>query len=138
MDQNQNQNPITTTSDPKTIYFAAALFNTKECHFNAELCDRLEAAGYKVKLPQRDGFEMSKFQERLRILCKDLSEDQFNCAVSWTIYLLDLGHFLYSSDICLANLDEPLDPGVIVEMIFAKMMGKHIIGYRTEMRTTFG
>jgi nucleoside 2-deoxyribosyltransferase len=49
-----------------------------------------------------------------------------------------LGYFLYNSDICLANLDEPLDPGVIVEMIFAKMMGKHIIGYRTEMRTTFG
>lgn len=47
--------------DHEIIYFAAALFNTKECHFNAELCHRLEQAGYKVKLPQRDGFEMTKF-----------------------------------------------------------------------------
>jgi len=93
--------------------------------------------GYKVKLPQRDGFEMTKFQSRLKDL-SNLTESEFNAAVYWTIYLLDLGHFLYSSDVCLANLDEPLDPGVIVEMIFAKMMGKHIIGYRTEMRTTFG
>jgi hypothetical protein len=45
----------------KQIYFASALFNTKECLFNIELCNRLEAKGYKVQLPQRDGFEMTKF-----------------------------------------------------------------------------
>jgi len=52
--------------------------------------------------------------------------------------LLDLGHFLYGSDVCIANLDEDLDPGVIVEIMFAKMMGKPVIGYRTEMRTPYG
>jgi hypothetical protein len=51
---------------------------------------------------------------------------------------LDLGHFLYGSDVCIANLDEDLDPGVIVEIMFAKMMGKPVIGYRTEMRTPYG
>ena len=80
---------------------------------------------------------MTKFQDKLREM-KILKDEEFNAAVYWIIYLLDLGRFLYSSDVCLANLDEPLDPGVIVEMIFAKMMGKLIIGYRTEMRTTFG
>jgi nucleoside 2-deoxyribosyltransferase len=33
--------------------------------------------------------------------------------------LLDLGKFLYESDVVLANLDEPIDPGVVVEMQFA-------------------
>jgi nucleoside 2-deoxyribosyltransferase len=36
---------------PIQIYFAAALFNSKECLFNAELTDRLEKQGHNVKLP---------------------------------------------------------------------------------------
>mmetsp|Transcript_44802 Transcript_44802/g.43396 ORF Transcript_44802/g.43396 Transcript_44802/m.43396 type:complete len:135 (+) Transcript_44802:165-569(+) len=66
------------------------------------------------------------------------TEEEFNAAVYWIIYLLDLGRYLYTSDVCLCNLDEPNDPGVIVEMMFAMQMGKHIIGYRTDMRTPFG
>jgi hypothetical protein len=35
----------------KEIYFAAALFSTKECLFNLELANRLEEAGYTTFLP---------------------------------------------------------------------------------------
>ena len=35
----------------KTIYFASALFNVKECAFNAEMVDRLEKMNYAIKLP---------------------------------------------------------------------------------------
>ena len=66
------------------------------------------------------------------------TEHDISRATSWIIYLLDLGRFLYGSDVCIANLDEDLDPGVIVEIMFAKMMGKPVIGYRTEMRTPYG
>ena len=66
------------------------------------------------------------------------NEEEISRATSWIIYILDLGNFLYNSDICLANMDEDLDPGVIVEIMFAKMMGKPVIAYRTESRTPFG
>ena len=58
--------------------------------------------------------------------------------VGWIIYLVDLGCFLNTADVVICNLDEPLDPGMIVEMMFAKMTNKPVIGYRTEMRTPFG
>lgn len=43
-----------------------------------------------------------------------------------------------NSDVCLACLDEDLDPGVLVEIMFARMMGIPVIGYRTERRAPFG
>lgn len=42
------------------IYFAAPLFSEAELAFNADLCATLEAAGYEVFLPQRDGAEANK------------------------------------------------------------------------------
>ena len=43
-----------------SIYFAAALFNTKECFFNIAIARKLEALSHTVYLPQRDGFEFSQ------------------------------------------------------------------------------
>ena len=51
---------------------------------------------------------------------------------------MDLGKFLYESDVIIANMDEPLDPGVLVECMIAKEMGKPIIQYRTDSRGPFG
>ena len=59
-------------------------------------------------------------------------------AKAWIIYLLDLGRFLWTADVCVANLDEPTDPGVLVEVMFAHMMGKPVLGYRTEARSPYG
>ena len=39
---------------------------------------------------------------------------------------------------CLANLDEPLDPGVLIEIMYAKQMHIPVIGYRCDSRTPFG
>ena len=38
-------------SDSKSIYFAAALFASRECVFNIELSNSLEEKGFKVNLP---------------------------------------------------------------------------------------
>ena len=43
-------------SDSK-LYIAAALFNSRETHFNIELVKQIEAKQYKTIFPQRDGFE---------------------------------------------------------------------------------
>lgn len=67
-----------------------------------------------------------------------IPKDELSHAINWIIYLVDLGYFLATSDIVVCNVDEPLDPGMIVEMMFAKMVNKPVIGYRTEMRTPYG
>lgn len=42
------------------IYYAGALFNDAEKAFNANLTSALEALGFKVFLPQRDGAEANR------------------------------------------------------------------------------
>jgi len=42
------------------IYFAGSLFSQAERSFNQQLTDKLEASGFSVFLPQRDGAEKGK------------------------------------------------------------------------------
>ena len=42
------------------VYFAGPLFCEAEKTFNARLAERIEALGYRVYLPQRDGVESTK------------------------------------------------------------------------------
>ena len=120
------------------LYFAAALFATRECIYNVELTNYLETKGYPVMLPQRDGFEFNV--EWQQVLMKDVfpNDEERSKALSWVIYLTDIGKFLYESDVVIANMDEPLDPGVIVECMVAKEMGKPVIQYRTDSRSPYG
>ncbi len=118
-----------------TIYFAGSLFNTREQFFNIKLTELLEEEGYKVFLPQRDGFEFSNILKEFQ---KHFSLEESKKAVTILIYLLDIGYFTYNSDVILANLDEPIDEGVVVEITYGKFMGKNILSYRTEVRTNYG
>lgn len=117
------------------IYPAAALFNGRETNFNSQLVEGLEKIGYKTNFPQRDGFE---FGNLTKSLSEKLQENQIGSAVQNVIYLLDMGVFLPKSDVILANLDEPLDEGVVVETSYAKLMGKFVIGLRTDVRSPYG
>lgn len=42
------------------VYFAAPLFSAAERRFNAALTERIEALGYAVFLPQRNGAERDR------------------------------------------------------------------------------
>jgi len=42
------------------VYFAGPLFSEAERAFNLRLAEKLEAKGYQVYLPQRDGVESKK------------------------------------------------------------------------------
>jgi nucleoside 2-deoxyribosyltransferase len=42
------------------LYFAGPLFCEAERRFNQQLTDKIEALGYRVFLPQRDGVERSR------------------------------------------------------------------------------
>lgn len=117
------------------IYPAAALFNGRETHFNSHLVEGLERLGYKTNFPQRDGFE---FGNLTKALSGKLQEDEISSAVQNVIYFLDIGMFVPTSDVVLANLDEPPDEGVVVEASYAKLMGKYVIGLRTDVRSPYG
>jgi len=54
------------------------------------------------------------------------------------IYLADMGWFIPKCRVILANIDEPLDPGVLVEIVHARARGKRVIGYRTDVRSPYG
>ena len=48
-------------SSGKRVYFAGPLFCQAEKDYNLQLAKLLEDHGYKVFLPQRDGFEAAQF-----------------------------------------------------------------------------
>ena len=52
--------------------------------------------------------------------------------------MIDIGKFIFDSDVILANMDEPVDPGVVIECMVAKEMGKPVVQYRTDSRGPYG
>lgn len=121
---------------PCNIYFAAALFSMGEKVYNDTLVAELtKNRKYKIFLPQRDGFE---FESLFNILKKQVSAQDIVPIEQLMIYYLDMGYFLKKSHIVIAVLDEDLDPGVLVEITYAKMMGKYVIGIRTDVRSPYG
>ncbi len=98
------------------------------------LAQKLESMGHEVYLPQRDGFEFSDLTKKLP---QDMSEIEKSKAMCWIIYLADLQQ-LSKGSYCLVNLDEPHDPGVLIEIMYAKQLNIPTIGYRCDSRTPFG
>jgi len=117
------------------IYPAAALFNGRETYFNSKLVEGLETLGYKTNFPQRDGFE---FGNLAKSLSGKLSQAEVDSAVQNVIYFLDMGVFIPQSDVIVANLDEPLDEGMVAEITYGNLIGKYGIGFRTDVRGPYG
>ena len=116
------------------IYMAAGLFNGAQTRFNSDLARRLEK-NYEIVLPQRDGFEFGSLTAALE---GKLPAQDVRPAVDDIIYSLDMGRFIPSSDVVVANLDEPIDEGLAVEITHARLLGKPVIGFRTDIRSPYG
>jgi len=113
------------------IYFAAPLFSQAERSFNIELTHRLEALGFDVFLPQRDGVEADKppydtmSKEERRRAMFELDRDK-----------------IIASDIFLFILDGRVpDEGAAVELGIAYMASleqpKKIVGFHSDDRAAF-
>lgn len=107
----------------KKVYFAAPLFCKSERDFNCALTEILEGHGYKVFLPQRDGYEaielmgMSEPEKVKLIFDKDTSE-------------------ILNSDIFFMVLDGRVpDDGACVELGIAYANGKKCYGVKTDARS---
>lgn len=119
----------------KPIYIAAALFSGSQSLFNSIITKELEKLAYKTILPQRDGFEFANLGTHLKSL---LDWEEVKSAVQSIIYFLDIGRFIPESEVILANLDEPQDEGVLIEISYARFMNKFVIGFRTDTRSPYG
>lgn len=107
------------------VYIASPLFSETERLLNRSICAAIESL-CDVHLPQRDG----PLVER---------------AIAEGISPIEAGRLAYDSDIdairrcdiVIAVLDgRAIDEGVCVEMGFAKALGKHIVGFKTDTRRT--
>ncbi len=120
--------------EKKRLYFAASLFNLADLHFNSSLASELENY-FHIALPQREGFEFSKLHSVLETI---VEKEEVENVTNHLIYYLDIGFLLPNCDLCLARLDEPMDPGVDIEVMEAKEMRIPRIGFRTDVRTPYG
>ena len=115
------------------VYFAGPLFCEAETRFNARLTEQIEALGYQVFLPQRDGVEKTKPPY------DGMSPDQRRTA----IFELDRDQIL-AADVFLFVLDGRVpDEGACVELgiayaqRFLRKQPKLLIGLQTDIRAAF-
>jgi nucleoside 2-deoxyribosyltransferase len=115
------------------VYFAGPLFSEAEKVFNLRLTEKLEAKGYQVFLPQRDGVESGKPPYN------KMPSDE----LQKTIFELDRDQTL-QADIFLFLLDGRVpDEGACVELGIAYgqkhllQQDKLLIGLHTDMRGAF-
>jgi hypothetical protein len=115
------------------IYFAGPLFCEAERAFNLFLAEKLEAEGYQVFLPQRDGVESEK----------PPYHEMTNDELQQTIFRLDRDKIL-QADIFLVVLDGRVpDEGACVELGLAYgqkhllQRDKLLIGLHTDVRGAF-
>ena len=107
----------------KRVYFAAPLFNEAERTYNLKIVEILEAHGYEVFLPQRDGF-----------LAPEL-EGKTEAEKIEMIFNKDRDEVL-KSDILFMMLDGRVpDEGACVELGIAYASGKRCYGFKGDARS---
>lgn len=115
------------------IYFAGPLFSRAELKYNLQLAKKLEANGFTVFLPQRDGVESDKQPYA------SMTSDERRTAT----FRLDRDK-VFEADIFLVILDGRVpDEGACVELGLAyadkrfNNHGKLLVGLHTDVRATF-
>ncbi len=115
------------------IYLAGPLFSEAERRFNSQLTERLEARGFRVFLPQRDGVEREKPPY------DTMAPEERRHAT----FHLDIAKIL-EADVFLFVLDGRIpDEGACVELGIAycqkELQGKDklLVGLQTDTRAAF-
>ena len=105
------------------VYFAAPLFNQSERDFNLKLTNLIESYGYKVFLPQRDGYLAPEMEGKSQEEVMDM------------IFQKDLEEVL-KADIIFVMLDGRVpDEGACIELGIAYANGKRCYGYKSDARS---
>jgi nucleoside 2-deoxyribosyltransferase len=128
------EGPLSTgKEDTMRVYFAGPLFCEAETRFNARLTERIEALGYQVFLPQRDGVEKSKPpydrmtpDERRRAVF-ELDRDQ----------ILAADVFLFVLDGRVPDEGACVELGIAYTQRFLSGEPKLLLGLQTDVRAAF-
>lgn len=117
----------------KKIYCAGPLFNTKEKEEMREIATTLEASGFKVFLPHRDGFEFSNLWEVFNEL--GISEKDINNILNKAIFILDVFQVLDNDGLVLNINGRVPDEGAMVEAGIAWNSGRKVVIYKNDTRS---
>jgi nucleoside 2-deoxyribosyltransferase len=115
------------------VYFAGPLFSEAERQYNARLTERIEALGYRVFLPQRDGVEQGKppydtmTRERRRVAIFELDRDK----------ILEADVFLFLLDGRVPDEGACVELGIAYAHKTLRQSKKLLIGLHTDQRTAF-
>ena len=115
------------------VYFAGPLFCEAEKVFNLRLTEKLEAKGYQVFLPQRDGVEIQKPpynktpNDELQKTIFELDRDK----------LLQADIFLFVLDGRVPDEGGCVELGVVYGQKHLLQQNKLLIGLHTDMRGAF-
>lgn len=115
------------------IYFAGPLFNEGERAYNLTLTSKLEAAGFEVFLPQRDGVELDvtrarreTWQEKRQAIF-ELDRDK----------LLEADIFLFLLDGRVPDEGACVELGIAYGQKYSLEKEKLLIGLMTDTRAAF-
>ncbi|MFQ5796143.1 MAG: nucleoside 2-deoxyribosyltransferase [Candidatus Bipolaricaulia bacterium] len=115
------------------IYFAGPLFNEAEKRFNLELTEKLEALGFEVFLPQRDGVEDEKpsynqmpAEERVKVIF-EIDEQK----------VLESDIFLFILDGRVPDEGACVELGIVYCHKKLQKPNRLIVGLQTDMRGAF-
>ena len=112
------------------IYFAGPMFCQAELAFNASLTEKLEAKGYSVFLPQRDGIEptLDRYKNHSeKELCKLIFDFDRNEILKADIFLMILDGRTPDEGACV-------ELGIAHENKHLNNREKLLIGLHTDMR----
>lgn len=105
------------------VYLAAPLFTPTEREFIDQLASSIHRVG-DIYVPHRDG----------HLVEEDIARGLERAEVYRAVYQRDIDE-IRRCDVLIAVLDgRSPDEGVCIEIGFAKALGKHIIGLKTDVR----
>ena len=124
----------TAFADPPRVYAAGPLFNAPERHEMAEIARALEADGFDVFLPHRDGFEFAAiFPYMTNVL--GMPKNATQRVLGRAIDALDV-YEVARADALVMNINgRAPDEGAVVELTIAWLMGKATVIYRNDIRS---
>ena len=115
------------------IYLAGPLFSEAELQYNAHLAERIEALGYEVFLPQRDGVEKHKppydamTHEQRRAAIFELDRDK----------ILEADVFLFVLDGRVPDEGACVELGIAYTHKLLHQRPKLLVGLHTDARAAF-
>lgn len=115
------------------VYCGGPLFNPKEQEEMQAIAAVLEAQGYTVFLPQRDGLELARILPILRE--KGVPSEDASLILNKAIFALDVYEVMDSDGLVLNMNGRVPDEGAMVEAGIAWGHGKEVVIYNSDDRS---